>query len=264
MQRLAWTSDHDPLRLGRHALGRPGEATAAGDRGTPGGVERSLLDLQRTAGNRAVVAALRQLVVQRQPKRKQARPKWADEAKKSLEGLFPKDALIKGVAIEDYRRINDKLKDFDYSAWTNSEKVIYVKDTSGLADPDNPATKDWPRQALLMILHHEAQHVRQFHRDGAAPRKWETMLRYEMEAYQNDVDWLNGDGAKVVTDNDLRKQLIESSSSQLTIVKDLLAESAKVKDKDREAKLRERMIATKMIPPGAPKDPQDLYKQPPL
>lgn len=246
------------------AQATPHPSAIAGRDVTPHDAEHSLIELQRTAGNAAVTHSIRELVVQRDAKRKKARPKWAEEAKQTLRALFPKDKLMEAVDVEDYGETNAALKDFDYGAWTNSKSVIYLRGPSAFADPDDPKSKDRPKQAMMAALHHEAQHVRQFARDGGPPKSWEQMLRYEQEAYGLDKAWLTGDGAKVITNKKLRDELVAGATKELDIVVRLLAEAKTLKADTRDATLRQRMIDELLIPAESPKDPGDLYKQPAL
>ena len=242
----------------------PHPSAIAGRDGAPKSAELSLIELQRTAGNAAVTQSIRDLVVQRDPKRKKARPKWAEEAKQSLRELFPKDKLMEAVEIEDYGETNAALKDFEFGAWTNSKTLIYLRSPSAFADPDDPKAKDRPKQAMLAALHHESQHVRQFARDGGPPKSWEQMLRYEQEAYGLDKTWLTGDGAKVITNKKLRDELVAGATKELDIVVRLLAGAKTLKADTKEATLRQQMIDELLIPTASPKDPGDMYKQPAL
>ena len=151
-----------------------------------------VLGLQRSAGNAAVVAALKGApvagllpAVQRQPKAKQAKqtPQFVKDAQAELASLFPKDKLMGKVSIKDYGDLNKVLTtSTTFMAWTQSSTEIFVRDTSGLGDPDS---NDRPKQLLRYILKHEAVHVGQFAKAKGPPATWEQMLRFEQEGYKS-------------------------------------------------------------------------------
>jgi hypothetical protein len=225
---------------------------------------RSALSLQQTAGNAAVALALRGSpigagVVQRQPKAPKKQPKFVTDAQSELGRQFPK---LK-VAIKDYGDLNPVLQGMDFKGWTQSATEIYVRDQSGLADPAVPKTKDWPAMVTAYIIHHEVTHVGQFQTAKGPPKKWQEMLKYELAAYSDDVVWLNGaQGKGLVSDPDLRSQLITGAEGTRDAIKKLLNKQTKLNGKDREDELYNDMVAAKLIPANSPKDPQLLYKQP--
>lgn len=113
------------------------------------------------------------------------------------------------------------------------------------------------------IIHHEVTHVGQFQTAKGPPTNWQQMLKYELAAYSDDVVWLNGaQGKGLVSDPDLRSQLIAGAKGTREAIKKLLNKKTKLKGKDRDDELYKDMITAKLIPANSPKDPQLLYVQP--
>lgn len=255
--------------LSREEPAKPHAHARAGSAGDP--VVREVRALQSTAGNAAVASVVGDLRrggtiptgVQRQPKGAKAVPPWIKDAKASLGKMFPKDKAMANVVIRDYADLNKTLQGIDFAAWTNSGTVIYLRDPSGLADPANPNTANWPAMFTSAVLHHEAAHVRQFARDGGPPKTWQQMLIYERDAYGEDVAWLGGTEAQtLIPDKGLRDQVVEQSAANLKLVTRLLAGTEKLTGKAREKELHRLMVAETLIPASATMNPLDLYKQP--
>lgn len=245
--------------LARRAEDRPTGATA-------------VLDLQRTAGNRAVLAAVdrrpdRPLALQRQPKPGPAPPKWVVDAQQELGTMFPNDPLMAKVVVKDYAKLNATLQGAPFSAWTQSRTEIYIKDLSGLADPTQPKTAKWPALVARYVLHHEAEHIRQFAKAGSGPpTTWLAMLTFEDAAYTSDLAWLaSAAGKKLIPDATLRQQLLTSARSSRGEVRAAMKKgaatrgSAAAKDKARF----DEMKKLNLIPANADPDPTKLYQQPP-
>lgn len=223
--------------------------------GGPGALDagvRSVLRLQATAGNTAVAGALR---VQRQPKQP---PAYVTNAQATLKQLFPKEKLLQGVVIKDYVALNPALQGASYGAWTQSATQIYVRDPALLAD-----TPQKQAMAMQYALQHEANHVRQFAKAKGPPAKWETMMKYELDAYANDLRWLAGTGKSIVTDAELHRELVDGATKNLKDLQDLMKGAAKLKGAKREAFFLDGLLDKDLIPPDSTANPLDLYKQSP-
>jgi hypothetical protein len=273
VRRHAWASEADHAAA-RHAGERPVHHTERDPDAEPGGLARSVLGLQRVAGNAAVVAALAGTSVQRAPdptkdKPKQApkpkaQPQWARDAEAKLKQLFKDDPLIAKVVIKDYAGANQELQTVDYGAWTQSQTEIYVRDPSIDKATKQRRPKNIAAMVLTYVLKHEAVHVRQFAGAGGPPATWHKMLEYELAAYASDKAWLATDeGPKVITDQGTLDQFEEAADKYVIKIGALLEEAKTFKATEREAKLHEKMKAANLIPAGASLDPRDLYKQPP-
>ena len=222
-------------------------------------IERSVLDLQATAGNAAVARS-----VQRQPKGQQPPPAWLQDARAELGKLFPNDKLMQHVIVKDYGSLNAELQGIDFGAWTNSQTEIYVRDPSTLIDPKVPAQQKWPPMLVRYTLRHEAVHIGQFAAAGGPPTTWQAMLEYEQAAYQADVAWLGTAAAATeIPDKQLRALLLAGATKTLASVTSTLNATKKLTGKKREAELYKRMKRAEHIPNAAKPDPQELYKQPP-
>ena len=251
---------HPPPRLdrGRHPL----RVDPSRDAASPRSTTDSILTLQGSAGNAAVAAVLGgQTQVQRQPKQPKKPPKWVTDAQARLVALFPKDPTIAKVVIKDYTGANKELQTIDYGAWTQSKSEIYLRDPSIDRGTGQPRPAKLVPMILTYVLRHEAVHVGQFATDGKPPGTWQLMLEYEKDAYKKDFDWLrSSDGQKQVSDQKLNEELEEKADGLVIRIGKLLDETAG--KPDRENELYKGMIAGKLIPAGAKKDPGELYKQP--
>ena len=256
---------HAPPRLDRAR--NPLRTDPSRDAESPRSTTDSILRLQGSAGNAAVAAVLGdQAHVQRQPKQPKKQPQWVTNAEARLKALFPKDPTIAKVVIKDYTGANKELQTIDYGAWTQSGSEIYLRDPS----IDRATGKARPAKLVPMILtyvlRHEAVHVGQFAKDGKPPGTWELMLKYERDAYKKDFDWLrSSDGQKEVSDQALNEKLEEEADSIVITINNLFDKIKDLSGKAREDKLYELLLASpkKLIPDGAKRDPQELYKQPP-
>ena len=203
--------------------------------------------------------------VQRQPKGKAAKgkpvPQFVKDAQAELASLFPKDKLMGKVTIKDYGDLNKVLTSSStFTAWTQSSGEIFVKDLSGIGDPD---ANDRPRQLLRYVLKHEAVHIGQFAKAKGPPKTWQRMLEFEQEAYKHDLAWLNAsEGKALMPSDDVRKEAIDSATAALNAISTLLTATKMLSGTKREDVLYDTMIQQDLIPSGASKDPADLYKQP--
>jgi hypothetical protein len=223
----------------------------AGDALAPvGPVAQRILSLQATAGNAAVAS-----VVQRAPKKKQ--PAWVSGAQSTLGKMFPKDPLLKKVVIKDYADLNATLLSMGFAAWTNSKTEIFIKDPAQFAT--NPALA---AAVLQYILQHEANHVRQFAKAKGPPKLWETMATYEIEAYTNDIAWLAGAGASVVTDPTQHKEVLDEATKNLKDVQDTIKGAGTLTGKARNKFFFDEIKSRNLIPANSPADPRALYKNP--
>ena len=217
--------------------------------------------LQKTVGNAAVVR------LQRQPKpgkRKKRTPAWVTAAQAELGPMFPNDQLMANVVIKDYADLNATLQKIGFAAWTQSITEIYIRDLSGFADPKKPTTKLWPQMAYRYVLHHEAEHIRQFATGTGPPKTWQEMLTFEQVAYTNDLAWLAGpDGTKAVSDPVLNAQFAKEAKKNLDDVTALLDGTKHLTGTTREDALFKGMKKAKLIPARAKRDPTLLYQQPP-
>ena len=250
------------MRLHVH---RPGAVPAhAGPRATPRSERLDVLDLQRAAGNAAVVRSLGAggpppVAIQRQPK--PAPPQHVIDAQAEMAAMFGQDPLLGKVVIKDYGTLNADLQKASFGAWTQSVTEIYIKDFSAAADPKKPKTAKWPVYMVRYALHHEAEHVRQFASSTGPPSTWLQMLEFERTAYTQDVTWLAGADAKLlIPDATLRGILRQGAKQNLQDVKSIIASSAKKRPKQQEAARRQAMIAKKLLPATAPADPAALYQ----
>ncbi len=273
MRRHAWASEaeHAAARpTGERPVHRPDRDPDA----EPGGLARSVLGLQRAAGNAAVAAALARPSVQRAPDPKKdkpkeapkpkAQPQWARDAEAKLKQLFKGDPLIGKVVIKDYAGANQELQTIDYGAWTQSPTEVYVRDPSIDPATKQRRTKAVAAQILTYVLKHEAVHVRRFAGATGPPATWQAMLEEELVAYSSDKAWLATDeGPKVITNQQVLDQLEEAADKLVIKITALLDEAKTFKPAEREAKLHEKMKAAALIPAGASVNPRDLYKQPP-
>jgi hypothetical protein len=114
---------------------------------------------------------------------------------------------------------------------------------------------------VQFVLHHEAVHIRQFDKAGQ-PKTWQQMLEFEKAAYESDLAWLDGDGAKLITDADLFDLMKETVATNLKDVDALLSDTSKLSGETREQALHKGMISRDLIPSGSKLDPLELYKQP--
>jgi hypothetical protein len=228
----------------------------------------ALLDLQRTAGNQAVVARVLgrpALIVQRRRKGKQPPPKWVTDAARELQAMFPNDPLISKVVIKDYAKLNRKLRGASFDAWTNSRTEIYLRDLAKYADKRQPKTVNWPLYMMRYVLRHEAQHIREFDKTGGPPRTWEAMLLHEQVTYTDDKAWLGTAGAAtLIPDPDLRTMLEQSAEHALAAIHAALQAGIDTRGNAaaKEAARLKSMKQTTMIPAGAGLDPTKLYVQP--
>ncbi len=215
-----------------------------------GPVAKRILALQATAGNAAVAS-----VVQRAPKKKQ--PAWVGAAQATLGKMFPKDPLLGKVVIKNYGDLNATLQKMGFAAWTNSRTEIFIKDPALFAT--NPALA---AAVLQYILQHEANHVRQFAKAKGPPKDWETMAAYEIEAYTNDIAWLAGAGASVVTDPTQNKELLDEAKKNLKDVQDTINGAGTLTGKARNKYFFTEMKNKNLIPANSPAKPGALYKNP--
>jgi hypothetical protein len=257
MRHHAWSPELD--RPPSHPPPRPASAPAR-DRD-------EVLALQETAGNQAVTAAIHGTVpappipsLQRQPKKKKV-ARHVREAQAELARLFPKDKLLGNVNLKDYGDLNKVLTSTDiYGAWTNSPTEIYIKDTSGMADPK---VKDRPKMYLRYILKHEAVHIGQFATAKGPPTTWERMLEFEKEAYKHDLTWLAGSEGKTLIPNaPTRKEMQDLAQAALTSIDNVFTAAKGITGPTREDTLYAEMLKADLIPKSASKNPQDLYQQP--
>jgi hypothetical protein len=228
----------------------------------------TLLSLQRTAGNAAVVTLQRQPKPGKKPGKKPGQkkppPAWVTAGQAELGQLFPNDKLMSNVVIKDYADLNKTLQGAPFAAWTQSMTEIYVRDLSGFADPKKPATKLWPQMAMRYVLHHEAEHIRQFAGGTGPPRTWQEMLQYEQTAYTNDLAWLASPaGQQAVSDPVLNGQFLKEARKNLADVTGLLDGTKNLTGKKREDALFKGMKKARLIPARTKRDPTLLYRQPP-
>lgn len=273
MPRLSWPSELVPLAdrgVARPVTRRddPGGHGDRNDRGDP--VARSVLDLQRRAGNRAVANAI---TAQRQKgggggkkavKQPPPPPKWLQDAQAIVNDMAKTDKLLGHVVLRKYSDLNKTLRSFEYGAWTNSATEIFIKDPFP-ADVDR-TDKTVQAQAEMFVrfeLQHEANHVHQFAQAGGPPKTWQRMLEFEREAYTNDLKFLRGPGKQVISDADVLASIAEQVQTNLKDVNALLDGIAKLKKgQNVERHLWTEMKKRKLIPSGSDLDPTKLYKQP--
>lgn len=217
-----------------------------------GPVAKGILTLQATAGNAAVAS-----IIQRAPKKKKKQPTWVSGAQSTLGKMFPRDPLLSKVVIKNYDDLNATLQTMGFAAWTNSRTEIFIKDPAQFAT--NPALA---ASVLQYILQHEANHVRQFAKAKGPPKDWETMATYEIEAYTNDIAWLTGAGASVVTDPTQHKELLDEARKNLKDVQDTINGAGILTGKARNKYFFAEMKNRNLIPANSPADPRALYKNP--
>jgi hypothetical protein len=211
--------------------------------------QRHILSLQARAGNSAVAGML---AVQRETDAERLKRLKQDQAE--LRSLFPKEKLMEGVVIHDYQDVNDELQPASYGAWTNSATDIYVRAPAALG-----ATPQNQRSMLRYILQHEANHVRQFAQAKGPPKKWATMLQFEIEAYKSDKIWLAANGKTEIPDAKLLAKLQKGVEENLKNALEMQKTAAG--QKDAEAYLFAEMKKRDFIPKGAKADPLELYQQ---
>ncbi|MFC4335853.1 hypothetical protein [Salininema proteolyticum] len=99
-------------------------------------------------------------------------------------------------------RLHDNGADFertDYSAWTNSGTDVYVNVRKLVRDVMPAVANGNLLDAIqtlrfigVLVLRHEFKHIEQFNRPGGGPPgTFEQMVAFEIEAYSEDVTWLN-------------------------------------------------------------------------
>ena len=228
---------------------------------------RSVLYLQRTAGNSAVATAIRGLggrggtrpLVQRQPKVKK-QPQWVIDAQVAFDKAFPN---MKGVVIKNYADLNKTLQSAHYSGWTQSKSEIYLRDPSKPRDPKEKApSKTVQAMYVRYILQHESVHIEQFIKPGGPPTSWEGMLLFEKEAYAKDRIWLRGAGEKIITDEPTFDAIeAEADKNQMAIDR-VIAAAGTLTGPARDKVIYEQMLKEKLIPPGTDPLPKKLYTQP--
>lgn len=284
MGRRRWADDLQPSLAGRGAASHALRDAAQRDHGEAHGgddlppVTASLFSLQRSAGNRAVSAALRSrdagarrpIVAQRDKptkKRKPQAPKppaWLKDAQGILAEMAKSEPHLGNVTLRNFVDLNAALKSSEYAAWTQSGTEIYLKNPypkgTSRGDAD---TRNMIEQYVRYVLRHEGEHVSQFARDGGPPKSWRQMLEYEQDAYAKDVKWLDGPGTSILTDADVLKDVKKQVTKNLKDVTDLLDGIARLPPKsDVERHLHKEMVRLKLIPYKAGLNPQDLYVQP--
>lgn len=259
-------------------------------RGDVDPVTRSVLNLQRLAGNRAVAAAMgdartnsggvrarvaQLLMAQRQKgggstakakavKKPPIPPQWLQDAQAIVNDMAKTDKLMGHVVLKKYSDVNKTLQKAGFGAWTNSATEIFVRDP--FSPGANRKDKSVLAQAEMIIrfeLQHEANHVHQFAQAGGPPTTWQKMLEYEQEAYTNDLTFLQGPGKSIITDVDLHASITSQITNNLAEVNGLLNGIAKLPKKTNlERHLWAEMKKLKLIPGGSKLDPTALYKQP--
>jgi hypothetical protein len=232
-------------------------------------IARSVLFLQRTAGNSAVATAIEGLgaidgtpaVVQRQPKTKPPPPQWVTDAQAVFTKEFPN---LKGVVIRNFADLNKTLQKSHFAGWTQSKTEIYVKDPTRPPDPKQPPPpKALQAMYVRYVLEHEAEHIRQFTNPGGPPTTWEQMLKFEKAAYERDRLWLSNAGGKIITDQGVFDDIEEAVDKNLIDINAVLDAADKLSGKAREKALHKGMLSKNLIPPGTDPDPTKLYIQPP-
>jgi hypothetical protein len=230
-------------------------------------IARSVLYLQRTAGNSAVATAIRGLgasggtrpVVQRQPKVKK-QPQWVIDAQVAFDTAFPN---MKGVVIKDYAGLNKTLQGAHYGGWTQSKTEIYLRDPSKPLDPKQKApSKTVQAMYVRYILQHESVHIEQFIKPGGPPTSWEGMLLFEKEAYAKDRTWLTGPGATIITDQATFDAIEEAADKNQLAIGRVVAAAGTLTGPAREKAIYGEMLKENMIPPGTDPLPKKLYTQP--
>jgi hypothetical protein len=282
MRRHDWPLEADPAASARHGRDRrPPSGADAAARTPLDMTTATVLDLQQTAGNAAVAAAIGP-AVQRQPKPPEKKPaekkpeekkaekkapekpqpQWVKDAQARLAQLFPKDPTIGKVVIRDYAGANKELQTIDYGAWTESATEIYLRDPSTVPLTKQKRSKNVAAMVLTYVLKHEAVHVRQFTKDGKPPPTWQRMLEYEKEAYESDRAWLRTkEGESLVPEEAVRDDLDEAADRLVIKIDGLLSATKDLQGKAREDKLYEDMKGAGLIPSGAKREPEELYKQ---
>jgi hypothetical protein len=221
-------------------------------------VQRRVLSLQRSAGNAAVVQAIRRSVgARRRPTvQRDKAPAWVGNLQKEFKSLFPKEKLMQRVVIKDYSKLNQKLQGAPYGAWTQSATEIFVRDPANLPGGGTSSEKG----VMHYVLQHEANHIRQFSTSKGPPKTWAKMLDFEIQAYTNDKKWLAANAATEIPDKDVRDQIIKGVDDSLQEALRLKKEAAREKQPDTF--LWNELKAAELIPQDADKDPLQLYKQP--
>jgi hypothetical protein len=143
--------------------------------------------------------------------------------------LFPNDNLIQKVTIRDLATISPQsLADpkLDFGAWTKSESEIFVRDLG---------PKGYPPAVLQTVIavnaKHEATHVHQFHTNKGRPKSYEQMIQFEIDAYDDIVNWVNTTkGQQVATDAATRNDIAKSFTIYAKALKTELARGRKVSD----------------------------------
>jgi hypothetical protein len=162
------------------------DVVTAGDRVVTQPADRALGYGKRAATHGARVA---QAPSKKPPtKAKPPHVRAAERERDRLAPFLPNSALKKKVRMYDLAKFSvPEIADFGTSggiaAWTNSSSEIFV--IAGLELPAN-----YP--ALRAAMYHEFLHVDQFSAKGQGkpPSTYLTMIKYEVDAYQNSANWL--------------------------------------------------------------------------
>ena len=164
--------------------------------------------------------------------------------------LFPKDPLIQKVNIADFTQLYlPSLATVNFGAWTRSATQIFVLDLDGAADPitGKALTNTEITTINAINARHEANHVRQFAKNGGHPKTYAQMMAFEIEACNDTASWLtSAEGIRVAGSAKWRQLERLSSHIYAGALKAEIARVNKlaVSPRDKEQQLKDFLVGT--------------------
>jgi hypothetical protein len=155
------------------------------------------------------------------------------QARESWQRLYGGDPILSKVTIRDmasapsrFVRSQGRSADSLWAAWTNSATDIYVH--KSVYDPEAQEAEF----VVEYVLMHESYHLGQFQAGGGPPATFESMLRYETDAYALTTVFLRfwdlatwpAENATVraqyIDANDKQAELFSTTLDRITLISD--------------------------------------------